>query len=264
MKVDIAGVQVDNISKSEAIGEVDKSVRTAKNVYIVTPYSEMIVFAQSDEQYKKVLNNASLALPDGIGILWASKYLSLTTKHFPLITSLLAIIFNPRYIRSIIKEQVTGSRLIYDIALLASEKNYSLALVGGKQNVAVKAAVKLKAIYPKLRINLAQSDRQFDDTIVEEINNSNSDILLLAYSPPKQEKWLSEHIQNLNVKVALGLGGTFDYIAGKRPTAPNFMHYIGLEWLWRLITQPRRIKRMWNAIPVFIWKVYKYKKYDRS
>jgi N-acetylglucosaminyldiphosphoundecaprenol N-acetyl-beta-D-mannosaminyltransferase len=95
--------------------------------------------------------------------------------------------------------------------------------------------------------------------VIKEINDSNSDILLIAYSPPKQEQWLYENIQKLNVKMAMGLGGTFDYIAGKQVLPPNFMHQMGLEWLWRLITQPWRIKRIWNAVPVFIWKIYKYK-----
>ena len=116
MKVDIAGVQIDNLTKTEAIAKIDEFVGSGKPHYVVTPYSEIVVFAQRDENYKQVLNHANLALPDGIGILWAAKYLSLTTNHFPLITSLAAIVFNPKHIRSVVHEQVTGSRLIYDIA----------------------------------------------------------------------------------------------------------------------------------------------------
>ena len=131
--------------------------------------------------------------------------------------------------------------------------------MGGSGNVAAQAAYELKKLYPNLNVKLALSGRPFDEQIIKEIRDSNSDILLLAYSPPKQEMWLAENYQKLNAKVAIGLGGTFDYLAGIRLPAPHFLHSWGLEWLWRLITQPWRIGRMWNALPVFIWKVYKYK-----
>ncbi|MBI4363681.1 MAG: WecB/TagA/CpsF family glycosyltransferase [Candidatus Doudnabacteria bacterium] len=259
MKVDIAGVFVDDMSKEETLEIIKEFVQSGKPHLIVTTYSEFVVFAQKDENYKKVLNSADLSLPDGIGILWAAKFLSLQPTTYNLLTSLLAIIFNPKYIRSVIREQVTGSHLIWDIAGLASEKKYSLALVGGADSVAALTANELKKKFPDLKVNLVVSGNQFDEQLVGEIAVSNSDILLIAYSPPRQETWLSENLQKLNVKVAMGLGGTFDYIAKKRPKAPKIMHYMGLEWLWRLITQPYRVKRIWNAVPVFIFKVYKYK-----
>lgn len=264
-KIDIAGVLIDNISKQDAVRKIDEFVASGKPHYVATPYSELIVFAQQDEQYKKILNNADLALPDGIGILWAAKYLSLKTKvpfvkFVKLIYTLSSILFNPRLIRSVIHEQVTGSQLIWDIARLAADRNYSMALVGGSNAVAAQTAYELKKKYPGLNIKLAISGAvPFDQNLVNDINDSSSDILLIAYSPPKQEKWIAENLQKLNVKVAMGLGGTFDYISGKRLKAPKLFQFFGLEWLWRLITQSWRIKRMWNAVPVFIWKVYKYK-----
>jgi N-acetylglucosaminyldiphosphoundecaprenol N-acetyl-beta-D-mannosaminyltransferase len=265
MKIDIAGVFVDDFSKDEALEKISEFVASGKNHFMVTPYSEMIVFAQRDEAYRKALNQADLSLPDGIGILWASKFLSLPTTHYKLLTgyklfySLLAILFNRKYIRSVIHEQITGSRFVLDIAKLAQSKNYSLALVGGKDGVAKNAARELKRKLPNLIINLAISDKPFDPEIIEKINASNSDILLIAYSPPKQEMWLYENCEKLRCKAMIGLGGTFDYLAGKRLQVPDFLHYMGLEWLYRLVTQPWRFKRMWNAIPVFIWTVYKYK-----
>ncbi len=236
MKVDVAGVLVDNISKQEAIDKIDSFVKSGNYHYVVTPYSEMVVFAQADEKYKAALNNADLSIADGVGILYAAKYLG--TK---------------------IDERITGRIFIYDIVKLAFEKNYSLAFVGGEDNVAAQAAYELKKQFPGLKVNLALSGRPFDEKILQEINDSNSDILLIAYSPPRQEQWLYDNREKLNVKVAIGLGGTFDYLAGKRLTPPKFVHLIGLEWLWRLITQPWRIRRIWNAIPVFIWKIYRYK-----
>ncbi len=260
MRIDIAGVKIDAIAYRDALARIRSFLIDGKKHYLVTPYSEQIVFAMHDARYREVLNKADLSLPDGIGILWAAKFLQ--TKGWILlnfIRTLSAIIINPKYIRSIIPEQVTGRHLVYDIVELAAEKNYSLALVGGEGNVAAQAAYELKKQYPNLRINLALSGRPFDQQTISEINHSNSDILLIAYSPPKQEKWIADELPNLNVKLAAGLGGTFDYLAKKRPPAPKFVHYMGLEWLWRLVTQPWRIIRIWNAVPVFAFKILNYK-----
>lgn len=271
MRIDVAGVKIDAITNIETLEVLKKLLVDGKQHYVVTPYSEQIVFALKDERYKNVLNQASLSLPDGIGILWAAKFLNrvegvgyraqILLNFF---VSLFAIILNPKYIRSVIPEQVTGRRLVFDLIKLAHENNYSLALVGGEDNVAAQADYELKRDFPTLRINLALSGRSFDDSIVKEVAASNSDILLIAYSPPKQEMWIAENLPNLGVKLAIGLGGTIDYLAKKRPTAPNFVHYVGLEWLWRLITQPWRAKRIWNAVPVFAYKILRYKLNERS
>ncbi|OGE90578.1 MAG: hypothetical protein A3J07_02650 [Candidatus Doudnabacteria bacterium RIFCSPLOWO2_02_FULL_49_13] len=262
MKSSIAGVLVDNITKHEAIEAIDNFVKSGQPHSVVTPYSELIVWALDNSSYRNILNNADLSLPDGVGILWAAKYLS--SPKVGLWRSLLSIIFDRPYIRSVIQEQISGSRFIYDIAELAEEKNYSLSLVGGSGNVAAQSAYELKKLFSNLNIKLALSGRPFDAKIVEEISRSNSDILLIAYSPPKQEIWLSQNLPDLNVRVAMGVGGSFDYIAKKHPVAPSWAKSWGLEWFWRLITQPWRLKRIWNAVPMFIWKIYKYKKYARS
>ncbi|OGE80183.1 MAG: hypothetical protein A2660_02535 [Candidatus Doudnabacteria bacterium RIFCSPHIGHO2_01_FULL_45_18] len=263
MKVDIAGVLIDNITKREALDQIDNFVQSDSPHYIVTPYSEQIIFALQDKEYLQVLNKSSLALPDGIGILWAAKFLSLKGNWLASVWQIIytgaAIIFNPTYVRSVIREQIPGNRLAYDLAKLAADNNYSLAFVGGQDNVAAQAAYELKKLYPSVKINLALSGRPFDNQIIKEISESNSDILIIAHSPPHQERWIAENLSKLDVKLAIGLGGTFDYLAGKRAVRPDFMHQMGLEWLWRLITQPWRIKRIWNAVPVFIWKIYKYK-----
>jgi|SRR3989344_685961 len=260
MKIDIAGVNVDPVTKSQALEKIDGLIKSGKPSLVVTTYSEFIVFAYRHPEYKKVLNSADLSLADGFGILWASKYLSVAGGFLKLISTLLRALVDKKYFKTVIPEVITGSRLIWDIARLAEGRGYSLALVGGGDSVAPQAAYELKKQFPNLKVNLAVSGAAaFDEKTIMEIARSNSDILLIAYSPPKQETWLWENLSKLNVKLAMGLGGTFDYIAGKRLASPNFMHYMGLEWLWRLITQPWRIRRIWNAVPVFIWTVFKYK-----
>jgi N-acetylglucosaminyldiphosphoundecaprenol N-acetyl-beta-D-mannosaminyltransferase len=232
--------------------------------YIVTTYSEFVVEANKNPKYREVLNNAHLSVPDGIGLVWAAKFLS-TPKQDPILTffnwlgSLASIVLAPQSLRTVIKGQVTGSRLIWDIAKLASEKNFTIALFGGLDGVAEKTKIKLQEKFPNLKINLAVSDQAFDEQAVGQISASNSDILLIAYQPPKQEIWIAENLGKLNVKVAIGLGGTFDYVSGKTAMASDTMHFMGLEWFWRLINQPSRIKRIWRAVAEFSWLIFKYK-----
>ncbi|MBX4204590.1 MAG: WecB/TagA/CpsF family glycosyltransferase [Candidatus Doudnabacteria bacterium] len=243
MKIDIAKVLVDNLTKEETIRRLDEYIQTGKPHYVVTTYSEFVVFANRDQRYLEVLNKADLSIPDGIGVVWAGNFLSG---------------------KKLIPEKVSGSRLIWDVTRLAADKNYSIALVGGENSVAAQAANKLRAAYPNLKVNLSLSDNTFDEQLVRQIANSNSDILCIAYAPPKQEIWIAKNLSKLNVKVAIGLGGTFDYLAGKRKYAPDWMVGLGLEWLFRLITQPWRIKRMWNAIVVFSFIILKYKFHGKS
>ncbi|HYE22187.1 MAG TPA: WecB/TagA/CpsF family glycosyltransferase [Verrucomicrobiae bacterium] len=265
MKVDIAEILVDRITRQETINRISEYVRSGKRGYAVTVYSEFIVFAQSDPEYKQVLNNAALSLPDGVGIIWAAKYLSLKASNkiqalWQIVYTGASLIFAPSYCRTILPEQVIGSRIIWDIAEMCQKQNFSMALVGGEQNVSQVTAEKLKTVCPSLKINLAISNNvPFDQALVQKIASSNSDILLIAYQPPKQEKWLAANINALNVKMAMGVGGTFDYISGHRLNVPKLVSQLGLEWFWRLITQPWRVKRIWNAIIVFISIVYRYK-----
>ncbi len=269
MKVDIAGVAVDSLTKSEALKTIEEFLKSTAPHMAVTVYSEFVVFAARSPRYREVLNSAELSLADGFGILWAAKFLSLPRSNWfvelvRLKLTLIRALFDKAYFKTVIPEVITGSRLIWDLAQLAADRGYSLALVGGADSVAAQTGYELKLKFPNLKVNLALSGGvPFNEQTVREIRESNSDILLIAYSPPKQETWLAENLNDLNVKLAMGVGGTFDYIAGKRVPAPEVVHLMGLEWLWRLITQPWRLKRIWNAVPVFIWKVYKYKLYGQ-
>jgi N-acetylglucosaminyldiphosphoundecaprenol N-acetyl-beta-D-mannosaminyltransferase len=264
MKINIAGVFVDNLTKQETLSKISEYVGSGQPHLIVTTYSEFVVFAQKDLEYKKVLNEAAVSVPDGIGILWAAKYLSLPASNllqalWQVVYTGASIIFKPDYVRKPIPEKVTGSRLIWDIAELSNNKNYTLTLAGGENRAVTLASLKIKEKYPNLKINSLGSDEKFNEQMVQKVAATNSDILLIAYQPPNQEKWLYNNLSRLNVKVAMGLGGTFDYLAGIRIPAPDFVHSMGLEWLWRLITQPWRLRRIWNAIAVFIFTIYKFK-----
>jgi N-acetylglucosaminyldiphosphoundecaprenol N-acetyl-beta-D-mannosaminyltransferase len=166
---------------------------------------------------------------------------------------------NKQKIFTQIKERLTGRMLIYDLAFMSAQNNFSLALAGGRGGVAEQAAEILKSLNPGLKVNLEQSDCDFDQALVDKISKSNSDILLIAYQPPVQEIWLNQNAGRFNVNLTVGLGGTFDYLSSKAVIPPDIMHKFGLEWLWRFITQPNRIKRIWNATFVFLKTVLIYK-----
>src|SRR3989344_1325032 len=127
MKIDILGVKVNADTKSAVLFSIKKFLGENQKIFIVTPYSEMIVRAQNDPEFREILNSAAFALPDGVGILWSANYLK--RKNF--LASLFAIIFDPKKIRDPIPEKISGSDFIWDLARLAGEKNYSIFLLGG-------------------------------------------------------------------------------------------------------------------------------------
>ena len=249
-----------------------------------------------------MLNQANIAVPDGIGIFWAHKFLSipLTAKNYWLKIlqalwqikySLAAILFYPKYIYSSLShgrekvrnsdfqnneglpklgEKIVGADLIWDIAKKAAAQNLSIYLLGGFADTPKLVARKLatdinlgRRVYLSLNIAGYSNKNPNDISIIDDINKTNPDILLVAYGPIKQEKWIYEHRDKLpTVKLFMGLGGTFDYIAGKRLAPPSPIRKIGLEWLWRLFTQPHRIKRIWQATFGLIMMLMRYKVFE--
>ena len=298
MKIDLLGVKIDNLTKSEVLSEIQNklypssSLSADKSIFIVTPYSESIVAAQKDEEFRNALNSADLSLPDGIGVLWSANFLQsgfspsfqgrgeergdkFLKIFYNLIKSLLAIIFNPNYLRAPVPEKISGSDFIWDLAELAAKNNYSIFLLGGFGDTAELVAQKLKSKFPDLRIagtysniNLSFPHRRESSSIsesgmtrkaIDTINSSRADFLFVALGPVAQEKWIYKNLPNLRVKLAVGLGGTFDYIAGKRTPAPQILRQTGLEWLWRLFTQPWRLVRIIRGVLGLIWYSVKYK-----
>lgn len=263
-RVDVLGVQVDNVTKPEALERIRGFVLSGKPHYGVTVYSEFIVEAQGNLQYRQALNAADLSLADGVSVLWAARFLSLPKRGaaataWAWLATLASVALAPQSVRTVIREKVTGSRLIWDIAEMAAREGFSIALAGGVGGVAPAVADKLRRKFPALRVTMAESDRPFDHAMAQRIAASNSDILLVAYQAPKQEFWIAQNLNQLNVKFAVGLGGTFDYVSGLRRESPAWMHHLGLEWLWRLVTQPWRARRIWRAVPVFSFLTLQHK-----
>lgn len=224
MKIDILGVKIDSLSFSEAMIIVNSLVHQKKHSQIVTVNPEFVIAAQKDEEFRKIINQADLAVPDGVGLLWAAK-----RKGTPF------------------RERITGVDLTWAICRLASKKGFKVFLLGAKEGVAGKAARNIKHRYPGIKIVGTYAGSPDDPATLYLVKRSKPDILLVAFGAPKQDKFIYHLKKMTNIPLAMGVGGTFDYIAGTASYAPKWMRKIGLEWFWRMITQPSRINRIITA-----------------
>lgn len=232
MRINILGVQIDNVTKKEALKRCWEFLNCGKGHMITTPNPEMVVLAQKDEYFKSIFERAHLCIPDGFGLVLAS-----------------------RFFKTPINEKITGTDFVSKLCGLAEYGNYSVYFLGGKPGVAKKASEKLEERFPNLKIVGAESGgilSEMNDIeknkMVEIIKEHCPDILFVAFGHPKQEKWIAENLDKLqSVKIAIGIGGAFDFIAGNVKRAPKIMQSLGLEWLWRLTQEPKRYKRIYNA-----------------
>ena len=229
----ILGVRVDSVTRAEAIGRVGEMLRGGGQHIITTPNPEFIVAAQGDSEFRGVLNRASLALPDGVGLMLAARVLGMP-----------------------LKEHIAGSDFVFDIAKFAARNGYSIYLLGAGEGVAQVAAERLKIKDQRLKIVGAAegpiNDLQLTTYNLQLIRNAAPDFLLVALGHGKQEKWIAAHLHELpSVKIAMGVGGVFDFLAGRIRRAPRLMRALGLEWLWRLILEPRRLPRILRATIIF-------------
>ncbi len=260
-RIEIAGVPFDPVTYEQVIEKIKSVMHKDGKAYIVTPNPEMVLEADENAEFKKVLQHSILSIPDGVGILWASHYLSSprsksrTVRFFSLLSSLSSIIFRPAKIREKLPERVTGTDLFYRIAEESQNHKWRIFLLGAKPGVAIKAVDILLKKYPKaIFAGTYAGSPSFgeEEQIRNLIDSSKPDILFVAYGSPAQELWIARNLPRLNsVKLAIGVGGAFDFAAGAVKRAPAFMRKIGLEWLWRVMREPSRIKRIWNATYAF-------------
>ena len=234
-KVNILGVKVDKVNVSEASGKIIEFIESGdKGRSVFTPNSEIIMMAYRDEKFRDLLNSSDLLTADGIGVVYASK-----------------IVKNP------IKERAAGYDIACDTLDKLSKKGGSVYLFGSKPGVAEKAGETITRKYPGIKI-AGYSDGYFNEekeqTIIENIQRANPDLLFVCLGAPKQEKWIAEHKSNLNAGVCLGIGGSLDVFAGTVKRAPEFFTKHGIEWLYRLMKQPSRFVRMLD-LPRFGFKV---------
>lgn len=266
MKIDVLGVRIDALTTQQILEKIAQSLNAGGSVFIATPYSESIVAARTDGEFRSILNSADICLADGIGVVWAANFLESRIPQKTrlaiagkLIFSLASIVFRPEKIRYPIPEKISGSQFIWDLAGLAEDRGESIFVLGGFGQTPDKIARIFKSRYPNLRVAGTYGGSPDEPGIVEKINAAKADYLFVAYGPKRQEKWIYENRKTLNSRLLIGLGGTFDYIAGKRPIPPGFIARRGLEWLWRLLTQPWRVCRIARGVFGLIYYSFKAK-----
>jgi N-acetylglucosaminyldiphosphoundecaprenol N-acetyl-beta-D-mannosaminyltransferase len=233
-RVKILGVPVDMVDRTQAMEIFEESFPQPGVTMVVTPNSEIVQNASKDEELKALIGEADLIIPDGIGLVYASK-----------------IIGCP------LSERVTGIDFLESIIVYLEKNGKSIYFFGSKPGVAEAAAEKIKEKYPALKVagtHHGYFDKSEEGAIVDAINESNADFLCVALGAPKQERFIHDHRAELNVGGAIGVGGSLDVWAGTLKRAPEFYRKHGLEWLYRFIQQPSRYKRM-LALPVFMIRV---------
>lgn len=228
-KINILGVEFDNLNMEEAINKCNEFLQSDKLNYIVTPNPEIVMEAKKDEEFKTILNKADLSIPDGIGIVIASKIL-----------------------KKPLGERVAGFDLICNL-FNNNQKEKNVYLLGSKPGICEMAKEKIEEKYNVKVVGLHDGYFKEDEEskIIEDINNSGANILLVGMGMKKQEKLIYKYKDNLNIKIAIGCGGSIDVFSGAVKRAPKFFQKCGLEWLYRIIKQPTRIKRM-MVLPKFL------------
>lgn len=232
MRVEVMGVPFDNVTMDEAVEKAVSLMEAPGAAYCVTPNAEIVYEAMQDENLRQMLSNADLVLPDGAGVVLGAKILGTP-----------------------VKQKVAGIDFAANLMARLAGTDKTFYFLGSKPGVAETAAEKLRARFPGLQIVGARDGYfQEDGPVVAEINEKKPDVLLVCLGAPKQEYFMCRHKDELRVGLMAGLGGSLDGFAGHVKRAPKWMIRCNLEWLYRLIQEPRRLGRMMR-LPKFLGKV---------
>lgn len=250
----VLDVRVDELSLNDAREKVSEFLLSQHQHTIFTPNPEMLVKAKKDEYFKQVLNAGEMNLCDGMGLWLAMRFKKSKNQEIK---------------KSI--ERVTGVDFMLEICSVAERQGKSVFLLGsGSEEIVRKTGDELKRLFPNLKIagvdkgpviEESQKARKLEsnvselenETLINKINSSKPEILFVAFGMGKQEKWIYENLAKMpSIKVAMVVGGAFDYVSGNVPRAPLLLRKIGLEWMYRLIKQPKRFGRIFNATIKFV------------
>ena len=238
----ILSVRISTSPIKNIISIVDKRLKKKEQTIIFTPNTQMLLRAEKSPAYQKILNASTINLPDGIGIVLASKIR-----------------------KGNIKKRIGGIDFAQVLLSLAEKKKYKIFLLGAKQNTALKAKRNLQKKHPSLLIcgthhGYFKKSGKENNAVIKKIAASSPDIIFVCFGTPDQEIWISKNKNRLpSATLFIGLGGSLDVFAGKTKRAPKLMQFTGLEWLYRTIKEPKRAK-IFLDIPVFLFKVLTNKK----
>lgn len=231
----ILGVKVDKTSPQSVVKKVDDFLRSHKKFYIVTPNPEIILKAQKDQKLKEIINKAQISLPDGMGLKLGNPTLKI----------------------------IKGRELMDDLFQLANARKLRVYFLGGSADVNKKAQAVAQKLYPNMKVNghsgpqldstavpINEANQTLNDSVISKINKFDPDIIFVAFGAPKQEYWIDRHLKSLKAGGAMVVGGSLDSLISSNGGL-KFMSGIGLEWLWRLFNEPKRIGRIFNAVVLF-------------
>ena len=232
MRINVLGVGFDNLTMDEAVNKAYDLMKQRSGAYIVTPNPEIVMRCREDEETNRAVNGAPLVISDGIGIIYGAKILGTP-----------------------LKQKIPGIELTENLIKRLGDEGGSVFLFGARPGVADKAAANLKEKYPGLVI-AGTNDGYFtdDSNIVNKINEAKPDFLLVCLGMAKQEKWMASRSGFVDAGIMIGAGGSLDVFAGEVQRAPEIWCRLGLEWLYRLIKEPWRFKRM-LVLPKFLLAV---------
>ena len=237
MKETVLGINVNTENYDQLIPKVFERIETGEKSLIVAINPEKIIKAKNDQSLRKLLNEAEFQIPDGIGVILASKIQ-----------------------KGKITSRVTGVDMMMRLCEEAAKRQKPIFLYGGMPGVADKAAEKLKELYPNIIISGTQDGYEKDNSKVNaKINEAKPDILFVAMGSPKQENWINANRDSLHPTIYQGVGGSFDVLAGTVKRAPEAFQKVGMEWFYRLMKEPKRFKRQ-LALPLFLLEVARDKK----
>jgi len=241
-KVDIFGIQVENTTLDEVLEDLEDALLNKRKTIVFTPNTEIVMMAKKDEKLKKLINTANHVIPDGIGLIYGAKIKGIT-----------------------LKQRVTGYDTSIRLLEIANKYGLGLYLLGGKDGVSKDAFVNILKKYPNIRLSgyhhgyfngahTGDENSLEEIKIIEDINRSNPDILFVGFGFPKQEIWIDKNKEKLNTTILIGNGGVIDVLSGRVNRAPDIFIKLNLEWLYRLIKNPSRIKRQ-VYLPLFLIQV---------
>lgn len=236
-KVNILDTKVSRYNLQETINLFSDAIENGKRLRVSVTPSNCLLWARKDVKLQKIYNTADIVTADGVPVVWASKLL-----------------------KEPIRGRVTGLDLLPEFAKIASEKKFKMFFLGAADGVAEQLAKKLEIENPGLQVAGTYSPpyaKAFSDEenqkMIDLVNSSGADILWVSLTAPKQDYWIADHFDQLNVSVAIGVGAAFDVIAGNIKRSPEWMQHAGLEWFYRLLKEPKRLSRRYLLeAPLFI------------
>lgn len=221
--ITLFGIKIDRLNLEGLMNKIKEFLKSGQKFNVMYANIQCMNIAWNDFEYKKILNSADLVYCDGAGVVFGARILGMN-----------------------LPQRMTGADWIYNLCELCAKGDYSIYLLGGELGIAEQARDKLISKFPNLKITGTHHgyfEQDYNRHLIEKINSTLPDILLVGMGTPKQEKWINENIDKLNAKVVWGVGALMDFVSGKVSRAPRWMLDYGMEWLYRLIIEPRRMWR---------------------